>query len=111
MKSNLILLSILLLVSCSSKKIEAEFMEIENNNARFEIVNDSEEDIGKITFEIRYLDSSDGVLLLDTVSYQMSNQGQNEPLPFLKANDRTFIVQRAPDQCQRAEIMVLEIDP
>ncbi|WP_373397027.1 hypothetical protein V8V91_20860 [Algoriphagus halophilus] len=111
MKSKLILLSILLLVACSSKKIEADFIEIENNNARFEIVNNSEEDISKITFEIRYLDSSDGILLLDTVSYQMSNEGPKEPLPFLKANDRTFIVQRAPDRCSRAEIMVVEIDP
>lgn len=110
MKNKLFLFPILLLVACSSKKIEADFIEIENNNARFEIVNNSEEDIGKIIFEIRYLDSSDGILLLDTVTYQMSTKDQNEPLPFLKANDRTSIVQRAPDQCNRAEIMVLEID-
>lgn len=95
---------------CTGESITSEFIEIQNNIARFDVVNNSNKDVGKITFEVRFPDPSNRVLLKDTVSYQMSNEYPKENLPFLKANDQTFIVQSVPDNCKKAEIKVLEVD-
>ncbi|MCA0154265.1 hypothetical protein [Winogradskyella vincentii] len=110
MKNILMLISTLLVTSCANNNIEAEFIEIKNKIARFDVVNNSNKDISKITLEIRFLDSSDNLLLVDTLDYQMGNDYRNEKLPFLKANDKTFIVQSAPDNCLKADIKILEIE-
>ncbi len=110
MKNLLSFVSVLLLLSCTNKSIDAEFLEIDNNIARFKIVNNSNKDIAKIIFEVRFLDSSNNLLLIDTLSYQMSKEYQKENLPFLKANDGTFIVQSVPANSKKADIKVLEID-
>lgn len=110
MKNILSFVSVLLLVSCTTKSIDAEFLEIDNNIARFEIVNNSNKDIGKMIFEVRFLDSSNNLLLIDTLSYQMSKEHQKENLPFLKANDGIFIVQSVPANSKKADIKVLETE-
>ena len=110
MKNILSFVSVLLLVSCTTKSIDAEFLEIDNNLARFKIVNNSNKDIGKIIFELRFLDSSNNLLLIDTLSYEGSKEYQKENLPFLKANDGIFIVQIVPANSKKADIKVLKID-
>lgn len=110
MKNLLSFVSVILLLSCTNKTIDAEFLEIDNNIARFKIVNNSNKDIGKIIFEVRFLDSSNNLLLTDTVSYEMSKEYQKENLPFLKANDEIFIVQVVPANSKKADIKVLEFD-
>ena len=110
MKNFLLFVSVLLLVSCTAESIDAEFIEIDNNLARFEIINNSNKDIGKLIFELRFLDSSNNLLLIDTISYELSQEFQKENLPFLKANDGIFIVQIVPANSKKADIKVLEID-
>ncbi len=110
MRKFLMLISSSLLISCTNDTVQAEFIEIKNDVARFEIENNSDKDIEKITLEITYLDISDNVLLTDTLEYQMSEENQKDKTPFLKANDKTFIVQSIPNNCIKADLKILEID-
>jgi hypothetical protein len=110
MKKISLLITAFILISCVNDTVNTKFVEIKNNIARFDIVNNSNKDIEKITFEIKYLDNLNKLLLIDTVDYQMSKESQKEKRPFLKANDNTFIVQSVPDNCKKANIKVLEID-
>lgn len=110
MRKYLILISFSFLIACTNDPVQAEFIEITNDIARFEIENNSAMDIEKITFEISYMDVSENILLTDTVKYQMSEQSQNDSPTFLKANDKTFIVQSIPDNCTKAAIRILEIE-
>ncbi len=45
-----------ILFSCIHDNVEAKFIEIKNNIARFDIVNNSKMDIQKITFEVTFFD-------------------------------------------------------
>jgi hypothetical protein len=110
MKNIALLIICLCILSCESKNVEAEFIEVENGLARFDIYNRSDRDIRKITFEITFLDHSGKPLLLDTLLYQMGKEHGKIDVPFLKAKDRTFIVQRVPEDCQKADIKVLEFE-
>ena len=56
------------------------------------------------------MDSSNQLLLTDTVVYQMSKEHQKDKLPFLKANDEIFMVQSVPDKCKKADIRLLNIE-
>lgn len=110
MKKYLIVVFSLILISCIKNKVNAEFTEIKDNIARFDIVNNVDKDIKKITFEIKYLDELDNLMFTDTVSYQMGKGNEKVIAPFLKANDKNFIVQNIPDNCKKAAIKILEID-
>lgn len=109
MKHFLIFLLFVSLSSCQKQKVKAEFIEINNNIARFDIINSSNRDIEKITFEISYFDPSDNVLRKDTVNYQKSKENAQEYDPFLKANEKTFIVQSVPNNCDKAGIKILKV--
>ena len=39
----------------------------------------------------------------------MSKESNKGKTPFLKANERTFIVQSIPDKCKKADIKILEV--
>lgn len=110
MRKFLILISFSFLISCSNDPVQVEFIEIKNDVARFDIKNNSDKGIEKITFEITYLDISDNVLLTDTLEYQMSKENQKDKVPFLKSNDKTFIVQSIPNNCSKADIKILAIE-
>lgn len=110
MKKIVLLISSFILISCVNDNVNAEFTEIKNNIARFDIVNNSNKDIGKITFEIKFLDNLDNILLIDTLDYQMSKEYHKDKIPFLKANDKTFIVKSIPNNCKKANIKILKID-
>lgn len=105
-----LLISCLLMFSCENNNVEVEFIEIKNDIARFDIVNNSNKDIRKISFEIRFLDNSNKLLLIDTLVYQMSKEYQKVNIPFLKANEKTFVAQGIPNNCKRADIKVLKIE-
>lgn len=98
------------LTSCETKDIEVQFRKIENNTALFDIVNNSNKNIGKMTFEINYLDNSNIILLTDTVDYQMSEEYQKDNVAFLKAKEETFIAQQIPKNCTKANIEILAIE-
>jgi hypothetical protein len=98
-----------LMLSCEKKDVDARFNKIENNIAQFDIVNNTNKDILSITFEIKYLDNLNKLLLTDTVSYIRSEEDEKKRIPFLKANEETFITQTIPDNCKKADIKVLEI--
>jgi len=110
MKNSWILIFVITLISCKNHNVKAEFIEIKDNIARFDIINMSNKDIEKMTFEIKYLDNLDKILLKDTIEYQMSKEYFKDKTPFLKANDKTFIVQRVPNNCKKADIKILEVD-
>ena len=110
MKKKLIYFLFVLIVSCTSETVNAEFIEIKNNIARFEITNNSNQDIAKITYEIKFFDSSENLILKDTSSYEMANDSKKKNVTFLKANEKTFIVNKAPEECEKAEIGLLKID-
>ena len=109
MKKFKFLILLILMNACSDELIKAKFIEIKDNLARFDIVNESNKDLGKITFEIRYLDVYNKVLLMDTVSYLMSTDVHSNKIPFLKANDKIFIIQKIPENCKSADIKIIEI--
>lgn len=108
MKKIKILILLILIISCNNDRIDANFHNIKDGVAIFNIVNRSANDIEKFIFEIKYLDKSNKVLLLDTISYEESKELSDKPI-FLKANDRTFIVQKIPKNCESAEIKILKI--
>jgi len=108
-KFALIILSFTL-ISCVKNNVNAKFIEIKDNIARFDVVNNSNKDIAKLTFEIKYLDNLNKILLIDTVDYQNSKKYFSAKTPFLNANDETFIVQSIPNNCKKAAITVLEIE-
>jgi len=110
MKKNLILISSYVLISCANDHVQARFIEIKNDVARFEIENNSHKDIERICFEITYLDDTAAILLIDTLDYQKSKEYQGDKTPFLKAKDKTFFVQRIPNNSIKAEIKILEIE-
>jgi len=104
-----IVLFIMTLISCESNKVKTEFIEIQDGIARFDIINNSNLDIENITFEIRYFDNSNNLLLADTVAYRKSDKSNLNDKSFLKANEKTFIVQRVPDNCDKANIKILTV--
>lgn len=110
MKNLWILIFVITLISCKNHNVKAEYIEIKDNIARFDIINKSNKDIEKITFEIRFLDNLDKILLTDTIEYLMSKEYFKDKTPFLKANDKTFIVQSIPNNCKKADIKILEVD-
>ena len=110
MKNLWILIFTFTFISCKNHNVKAEYIEIKDNAAWFNIVNKSKKDIEKITFEIKYLDSLDNLLLTDTIEYSVSKQYFKDNTPFLKANDKTFIVQSIPRDCKKAAIMILELE-
>lgn len=110
MKNLWILIFVITLISCKNHNVKAEYIEIKDNIARFDIINKSNKDIEKITFEIRFLDNLDKILLTDTIEYLMSKEYFKGKTPFLKANDKTFIVQSIPNNCKKADIKILEVD-
>ncbi len=99
---------VLITASCIKENVEIDFIEIKDNISRFEIVNNTDSDLGKIAFEITFLDKNDSPLLIDTITYQAHNN-QNGETPFLLANDKTFIVQAIPDGCKKTDIRILEV--
>ncbi len=103
MKKFKILILLILIISCNNDRIDANFDNIKDGVAIFHIVNRSSKDIEKFIFEIKYLDKSNKVLLLDTVNYEAGSS------IFLKAKDRTFIVQKIPKNCESAQIKILKI--
>jgi|GEM_PF-3071453 len=104
-----IVLFIMTLISCESNKVKTEFIEIQDGIARFDIINNSNLDIENITFEIRYFDNSNNLLLADTVAYRISDKSNLNDKSFLQANEKTFIVQRVPDNCDKANIKILTV--
>jgi len=110
MKKFVIIILSFTLISCVKNNVNAEFIEIKDNIARFDVVNTSNKDIEKLTFEIKYFDNLDNILLIDTIDYQNSKKYFSAKTPFLKANDETFFVQSIPNNCKKAAIKVLEID-
>lgn len=63
MKNLVYIILTILLISCKNEKVNTKFIEIKDNVARFDIRNNSNKDIYKITFEIKFLDKSENVLL------------------------------------------------
>ena len=110
MKNILFFMLFIIFFSCTSEKVDAKFIEIKNNIARFDITNNSDEDIAKIKYELRFFDSTKKLILRDTVSYKMSNDDKNIVQPFLKANQETFVVNETPVNCEKVEIKILEVD-
>jgi len=110
MKNLWILIFTFTFISCKNHNVKAEYIEIKDNAAWFNIVNKSKKDIEKITFEIKYLDSLDNLLLTDTIEYSVSKQYFKDNTPFLKANDKTFIVQSTPSDCKKAVIVILALE-
>ncbi len=110
MKNVLIYFLFVLVVSCASDAVNVKFIEIKNNIARFEIINNSDQDISKITYEVTFLDRTENLILKDTTSYKMENDSKQGRIPFLKANEKTFIVHKVPENCEKAEIALLKID-
>ena len=94
------------MMSCSNEPVNADFVEIKNDIARFDIVNESNKNIKAITFEIKYIDSSKKAIKVDTLNYQMNRDKPDQAI-FLKANESTFIVQEAPKTCTTADIKIL----
>jgi len=95
-------------MSCRNNNVDAKFIEIKDNVARFDIINNSDVAIEKITFEIRYLDVADAVLKIDTINYRMCAKQNKERTPFLRANEKTFIAQVTPEKCDKAVINILK---
>ncbi|WP_296704413.1 hypothetical protein [Algoriphagus sp.] len=108
MKNLCLMLLLAALISCSNDPINADFVEIKDNLARFDIENNSDSDIEKISFEINYFDQNEKLLLTDTVSYQISINVDGDESPFLMAHDKTFFVQAIPTDCKKADIRILE---
>lgn len=108
MKKFKMLILLISIIGCNNDRIKANFYEIKDGIARFDIVNGSAKDIEEIIFEIKYLDKSNTVLLLDTISYGVNKEFSDEPF-FLKSNASTFIVQSIPKKCESADIKILKI--
>ena len=107
MKKFVLIILSFTLISCAKNNVNAKFIEIKDNIARLDVVNNSDKDIEKLTLEIKYLDN---ILLIDTIDYQNSKKYFSAKTPFLNANDETFIVQSIPNNCKKAAIKILEID-
>lgn len=105
MKKIIFLIIITVFLSCKSDIVEAEFVEINDNIARFDITNNTNQDIKEISLELNFLDTSKLLISKDTVDYKMLSDE-----PFLKSKDKTFIVNKVPENCTNAEVVVLEID-
>jgi hypothetical protein len=107
MKQFNILILLISMTACNNEQLKTEFNQIKDGLARFDVINKSSKDIRGITFEIKYIDNSNKVILVDTVSYQISNDYSDKAI-FIKANDKTFIVQKIPENCKTANIKILK---
>jgi hypothetical protein len=59
---------------------------------------------------LRFIDESEKLILRDTISYKMKTDQKKGVQPFLKANQETFVVSKTPDNCEKVEIEILEVD-
>lgn len=101
-----------LLNSCATDPVEVEFAEMMNNNTlgRFEVENNTEQDVMKISFEVTYVDGFGEDLSIDTVSYNKTSDSDGNVKPFLDAKSSTFFVWEAPENAVSARGRVLSYD-
>lgn len=84
-----------LISGCQSNTHEVRFEQIEDGVARFQVENNSDDDITSMVFELTYLNDNDEVIKIDTVNYRMSEENPSEI--WLEANNETFFVQSIPE--------------
>jgi|AntRauTorckE6833_2_1112554.scaffolds.fasta_scaffold14962_3 hypothetical protein len=108
--SCLILVIILsgLSVSCQSDSKQVEFLDIDDGVATFKVVNNTNDDISSIRFELTYSSANSEVIKIDTVTYTMA---ESEPSQiFLEASGQTYISQKVPDKTTTASCKIISIN-
>jgi hypothetical protein len=92
--------------------VEVQFEEMMNDHAagRFEVENNTEQDVMKISFEVTFVDGFGEELSVDTVSYTRSSDSDGNTTPFVEANGSTFFVWEAPENARSAHARVLSYE-
>lgn len=98
--------------ACKSDSLDVEFAEMMNDNtlARFDVMNNTDQDIMTVSFEVTFFDTSGDALDIDTVSYNTTSDIEGNQKPFIEAQSTTFFVWSVPENTASASGRVLSYD-
>ena len=103
-------ITLLLLVgACGAEPVTVTLSEIDDRIARFEVANESTDDVRSISMEVTFRDGDGGVVRVDTVTYEyVSDPSTCDIIPFVRSGEQTFFAWRVAPGAVSATVSVLE---
>ena len=100
----------LLAAACGSDPVSVTHAETSDGIVRFDVRNRTDRDIRSMTFELSYHAQGGDVVRVDTMAFETTTGGATgDTIPFVRAEDETFIVSSLPESAIRAVARVLEL--
>ena len=101
-----LLIILLIIPGCMKSGVDAEFVEIRNGSARFDLVNYTGAPVSNIELEIKILSDDGSPILTDTTSY-ISTERNGTKGPFMLTDEETFFMRSMPENASSCTIRVL----
>jgi hypothetical protein len=102
------LLSIGILTACKKDPIKVEFMKFQNQVALFTVLNNTDQDIYTVSFEITLFSEDKSVLKIDTMNFSNTSDNAGNQIPFLEAGADTFFPYSITDKTTSASARAID---
>ena len=110
-KLSLIILATLLtflFTACKKDPIKVEFMKFQNQVALFTVLNNTDQDIYTVSFEITLFSEDKSVLKIDTMNFFNTSDNAGNQIPFLEAGADTFFPYSITDKTTSASARAID---